>query len=118
MPMKLPLRQVRGSSCQPDLLGLGKQTLYFMACEGHDRIRALSKVPDITREHSANSSLLARVEVPHVRRCLILLGGHQVTISAEEINFSADLDMIVIFRTDDLTPHRLSGWNTTVALGH
>ena len=46
------------------------------------------------------------VEIPQVRRRLILLGGHQVTVRAREIVFCANENLRVVLGAADFGPLR------------
>src|SRR5258708_9691902 len=62
-------------------------------------------------------SLLPRLlEIFQIRGRLVLLGGHQVAIRAQEIVLLADGDMVIVLGTVVLVPDRIV--LATVLLGH
>jgi hypothetical protein len=61
--------------------------------------------------------LLRLFEISQIRRRLVLLGGHQVAVSAEEIALLADFDITVALGTDFLDPFRPFDRHTSICLG-
>ena len=45
---------------------------------------------------TARSALPCRIEIPQVRRRLILAARHQAAVGAEEIGFAADIDVLAV----------------------
>src|SRR5207248_10493021 len=59
---------------------------------------------------ACGGSPLRSLEVFQVRRLLILLGGHQVAVRADEIILILDVDMLVVLGADRFAPDRLRIW--------
>src|SRR5437016_14600046 len=62
-------------------------------------------------------SLSRLIEIPRVWRRLVLPGGHQVAIRAQEIGVVADADHGVVFRASFGAPERPGFWVATGLLG-
>src|SRR5712692_7229722 len=57
-------------------------------------------------------------EVPQVRRRLVLFGGHEQTVPAQEIDLIADGNVNIVFRAHGLLPpDRLFGWGAAIVFG-
>src|ERR1700735_3359491 len=64
-------------------------------------------------------SLPRLVEISQIWRRLVLHGGHQEAVPAEEIDFLADADMHVVLGAHGLLPpDRLVGLGAAIVLGH
>ena len=59
---------------------------------------------NVRSANAVSYSLLGLFEISQIRRCLILLGGHQKAIRAEEIVFLADDDLAVALGASIFAP--------------
>ena len=57
------------------------------------------------------------LKVFQIGRRLVLLGGHQVPVGAEEISIAADLDVLIVLGTDMLAPDRPRATRAPIVLG-
>jgi hypothetical protein len=58
-------------------------------------------------------------EIPQIRRRLVLFGRHEQTVTAQKVDFFADVDVNIVFRAHGfLPPDRLPGLGAAVIFGN
>src|SRR5260221_7236949 len=77
-------------------------------------------MPPSRRAISAPRSrlMLRLLEIPQIGRRLSLSGGHQVAVTAYEVCFAGDADMVVALGANGLVPNRLLGLHAPDLAGH
>src|SRR5262252_6117525 len=87
------------------------------SCFGASRV-ARSLVRGATVFSIGGLLLLILFEIPQVRRRLVLFGGHQVTVPAQEIALPADFHITIALGTHLLDPLRLFDRHPGIFLDH
>src|SRR5262249_11293061 len=82
----------------------------------HCRLKARTQLPAAIAPRLA--LLLDLLEISQIRWRLVLLGGHQVAVAAEEVAFLADFDVTIALRPNFLDPLRLLDRYTRIFLCH
>src|SRR5438270_14083841 len=66
----------------------------------------------------SDALFLALLEISQIRRCLPLLGGHQIPVSAQHVGFVADAHELLTLGADIFDPDPLRSRIATVGLHH
>src|SRR5205807_6884437 len=64
--------------------------------------------PPLQGEAKSSAPISLPLEIPQIRRRLILVGGHQLAVGAQELALLAEEDVEIVFRAGVLDPGRVA----------